>query len=269
MKHFPFIFFVLTLLLPGCQSETPFVVKERDVGGKFSLQWSGVAGGVIDFGPIRNTTSFTLLVSNAGNRPITNITVSHTNPAFIIRPTLIDSLAPGGSLASSRNVGVTAIHGTQASLIGAAPLMSPGPNYDTLIIAGTTVDAQNLSKGVQLLMVVMVEALIGDVRLFDSTAEIDLSTPSAISTGSGLTREEVWIYPVTHPQCTVRNSGNVALTLTSYFGLTKLHERTLQPNQSDTVRNPSTLKIDTHGTVTNPSRLHIGSDGFAFIGIGS
>jgi len=36
-----------------------------------------------------------------------------------------------------------------------------------------------------------------------------------------------------------------------------------------TVQNPSTLKIDTHGTVTNPSRLHIGSDGFAFIGIGS
>jgi hypothetical protein len=246
----------------GCREESTLVLPVHEtIGGQFAMLSSDISGTTIDLGTVRNTSSFSFIISNAGNRPITGIALKNSNPMFEITSAPFDSLASGTAVQVSRIITITVIHGTNSSGIGLAPLLSMGSNYDTLLIDGSTEGVNGASTPIEVRKVVKVFALLADVRLFDGTEEVDLTKPTGGETGSGITTEEIFGYTLTQQRGVLLNSGNVPLDVTEYFGLTVVGQRLLQPNESDTLQHFSLVALDTKGTVTIGDKLHIASDG--------
>lgn len=263
MKFIIYFFTIVIVLYAGCkQQDTLMVPSQEKIGGEFSTTFSDSSNDTVDLGAIQNTSSFSLAIANSGNRPITGITVQNSNPMFGITSPSFDTLDAGSTLQSARIMSITVTHGTNPSGIGLAPTLPMGNNYDTLLISGRTINSHGKSDTLELKKILKVYALLADIRLFDDTTEVDLTKRTMEETGSGITTEEVWGYPLTHPKGTIFNSGNVPLDITEYqFGFSILYERLLQPNEIDTVHDFNTIVINTKGTVTIDSRLHIASDG--------
>jgi len=270
MKYLLSLFVCLMLYGSGCiqQEQDAIILPSTDeIGGQFAILLRTDSDGVLDLGSIQNTASFPFLLSNEGNRAIWDITLENSDPRFVITYLPVDTLSPGADLRSSRIIVVAATHGTNASGIGIAPTMNPGANYDTIVFRGMTLDGNNREKEIQFQRVLKVNALVADIRLFDDTTEIDLTSPTVSSTGTGITTEEILGYSLSQPEARVLNSGNVPLDITVYLGLTRIQEHIIQPNESDTVRIGTYVVIDTKGTVTISGRLHIASDGKCYFSL--
>ncbi|HUL42749.1 MAG TPA: hypothetical protein VLY03_00165 [Bacteroidota bacterium] len=255
------IFGLSIFMLSGCTREIGTVVlPEPAAGGSFAVTWSASAGGSIDLGQIRNTARFPLVVSNTGDREITGITITNSNPQFLADSS-IDTLRPGDAFGSARIITLVAVHGTNPSGVGLAQTMAQGVNFDTLQLAGLTRDANGERHVVMMSTALRVTALLADIRLFDDTAEIDLTRPTGIETGFGVGINEILVYTVTHLMAKVVNSGNVPIYLTEYQGVNVLPERVILPNGVDSLSHLSTAVLDTRGTITIGNRLHISDDG--------
>jgi len=261
MKRLSWLFFLLDLFVGGCTKELgTSILPVPVVGGKIAVTWSTESGDKIDFGQISNTARFPLIISNNGDRRITDILLTNSNPQFVSDQS-IDTLLPGNTLASVRIISLVVVHGTNASGIGLAQTLNPGMNFDTLVLSGTTEDAAGRKIAVRSEFLLQVTALLADIRLFDDTAEVDLTHPTSVETGFGVGINEILGYSVVHPMARVVNSGNVPIYLTEYQGATVLPERAIQPNGVDSVGNFSNVAIDTRGVVTIGDRLHISGDG--------
>ena len=237
-------------------------IVQRSIG---KVQVSG-----IDLGTIKNTTDFYFILTNVGHKNITDITLTSSNPKFLISPTFIDTLPPVESATLTTIVKITAVHGTAPSRVGYADLMSPGLNIDSVLINGRTKNNDNQNHDISFQAQLSLNAFLAAVKIMDGANEVDLKNPNGQTTLAAFPNITCTVYRLKNPLCTIENTGNVTLQLQSFTSEgVFLYNRTLEPTQSDTLQVFSIAMIGTGGTITDQKRLRLSNDGNVYLYFGN
>jgi hypothetical protein len=236
---------------------------------------------VFDLGEIKKSSEFYFALSNGGDAPIFDITLSFANSNYNIYPTNISILNVHENLTLSPIIKVGVIHGLNLGGIGTAPLLNQGINENTLSIYGKTLSGTDTII-VHLDVVMKVKALVADIALINKSNTINFSNYSMVGTvlfldstmNSGFTGLRAYIY--TNP-IKLTNTGNVPLEI-SIFNRTDITQPNygfygiLQPGMStDTLSLPLCqggsyaliygVKIKSGRTISDINKLQYGSDG--------
>lgn len=276
-------------VLAGCSGDSTAPVPPTPV--RFSLQWMqgldapadqvsllarqlllpsfSAPAVTLSLGPIRNTTDFYFILANGGGQPITSVTLATSNAAFQVSPATIDLLSPASTTSLLPIIRVTAVHGTAASGIGDAPLLSPGDHSADLQIDGQTTDASDVALPVELTTTLDLSALVMDVEVFSAGGEVNLAAPSSAGTGQVLDHG-ARIYDIPEGDWRIKNTGNVPIVVLDAPQRTAPENpRTLGIGASITFPTPVSpipcVGLDGGGTVRDPARLPTESDGRTYM----
>jgi len=232
-----------------------------------------------DFGDLKASKEFYLLLINSGDETIYDVHLSTDNPAFTVSPSVIDQI-PGGFLISNESntgliqlISIGIIHGIQLNGVGYTDLLPMGINTSTLTVTGRTLhnkDTLVLKNTFSL----SVNAKIMDIQLFDNLNEIDLTNPSGVVGpglgGLGFLRR----YTInTLDTISIRNIGNVPINL-NYGSYNDLNNSMLIPVSSSVsvsitnlIGNLFYFELNSNGVITNNNRLQLGNDGNAYFAL--
>lgn len=284
MKRNILLILCITVVFCSCQKENDDTAKSIRPGcfRLTQLQRSDLKSATVNkedsastcfnLGDVKASRECFFILSNAGNAPIFDITLSTNNTAFEITPCQIPYLTGKGDTTESfipiLTLGI--LHGTQLNGVGYCDLLPMGTNTATLTVTGKTLDNRDtiiLASTFDF----SVTARIMDVRLFDNNTEIDLTAPPfSISTnlgGLGFLR----VYQVHSTGISVKNSGNVNISLQTYNYseyYTKLRSLEIPPDSTKniTLHDQFTyLELCSNGTITDDNRIQLGNNGKGYM----
>lgn len=171
---------------------------------------SGADGGApasFDMGDLKGSDDFLFLLKNAGDFPITGVSLSSDGTAFEVAPATISSLEPASSSSIETVLRIRVIHGTNLSGVGHLPVLPMGPNQTVVSLKGKTRDEANTDIDVSLTFTIKLNALLADFEASVAGAPIDLMNSSGGMQG-------VCLFYGTG-QLSIRNTGNVPLVVKS------------------------------------------------------
>ncbi|EAY28430.1 hypothetical protein M23134_03993 [Microscilla marina ATCC 23134] len=167
-----------------------------------------------DLGNLKASKSFYFILSNNGDRAITDVTIESNNPQFEIFPKSIDKLAGASEDGIVPLLELGVIHGNRLNGIGFQSLLPMGDNTVEVTIKGKT-QGENGEETVELKAEVKLFAQVMDIKLFKANNEVDLNKVSysmpVVEQLNGLGR--IRGYSVGNSIVTIENSGNVNITL--------------------------------------------------------
>ena len=247
-------------MLIGCQKQQPFTPVEREISGvpgKFAVSWmtglsksstlpkAAINSPEFDLGYLKGSSHFYFLIYNIGEMPITDIKLSISDSSFLVNPSMIDSLPPGGERGMLPVIRVTALHGSAIDGPGFRPVMKPGPNNCTLSISGITKTTEGKDTTASMSVMLKVFALVMDLEMRgDSGRVIDLADPNG--GGAGTLRLDGYDvlncrgYNFSDETYTFINTGNVPVILKSYESINS----TMISNLSKTLEQGDSVSVD-------------------------
>jgi hypothetical protein len=256
--------------LIGCTETGPTNTGESQTltpeAGQFGLSWlKGLAkvGGTadtgtvetgaqvnFDLGQIKGSTSYYFLLYNIGRRPITDVTLSTNDTNFLVYPSHIDTLLPGGDIGMLPVVRITALHGTAIDGVGYRSLLPMGDNTPSLTVSGTTGSPRGGDTSVVLQAGLKVKALVMAVDVWVGCNHLNLRNPSTIFGGSvklgGFEIVSMRGYAGTDSKwLRVRNGGNVAVAVACFY--TDFSFAPNPPGYSDTLEIGDSLFVSRAG----------------------
>lgn len=206
---------------PG-KSPGAFAVSRMQVGSQpqnaAAASWPGThpadtsgadagAPASFDMGDLKGSDDFLFLLKNAGDFPITDVSLSSDGTAFEVAPASISSLEPASSSAIETVLRVRVVHGTNLSGVGHLPVLPMGPNQAVVSLNGKTRDDTNTDIDVSLTFTIKLNALLADFEASVAGAPVDLMNSSGGMQG-------VCLSYGTGP-LSIRNTGNVPLVVKS------------------------------------------------------
>jgi hypothetical protein len=256
-----------------------FVLAELNNNESLSLRIAkSTSTSSYEFGDLRASKEFFFLLTNGGDEPIFNITLSTDNSQFTIRPSQVDKLYGGTLNSNAENTGIIPIltlginHGTNLNGVGYVDLLPMGVNTSVLTITGQTIDNGDTIE-ISNSFDISVNAKVMDIELYEGSNKINMENRSkSIATTLGglgfITYYSIYDTSMIH----IKNIGNVDIDL--YYGdILGVQDNHILLLQSDSVSlMPSyiftAIVLDSKGTITENSRISLGNDGkgyFCFI----
>lgn len=233
-----------------------------------------------DLGDLRHSEYFYFLLSNDGQTPITNISLSTDDSMFQVSPQTITQLGPAGSGSSSIQpvIRIAAIHGTALEGgIGFNPLMPMGINKCVLHIVGQTTSGDT-SIDVSLDVALQVNALVANFDLYNGSVKLDPANGGwAIPSPDGNSMRALFLQSDTLIQI---NTGNVPLLIHGFIQFSlpptpmPAWDTTIAPGNSVLFQVPdSSLKsgaeflmsVYDENTITDQSKWRADVDGNIYI----
>jgi hypothetical protein len=231
-----------------------------------------------NFGNLKASKEFYFLLTNTGDEPIYDISLTSKNPAFTVSPSDISSIAGGLLFSNEENTGlipminIGVIHGIQLNGVGYTDLLAMGLNTSTLKITGKTLnneDTIQISKSVSL----TVNAKIMDIKLYTNSSEIDLTSPQGLSVpGFGGLGSIKYYIVNSSSTVSIKNIGNVPIDVhfsNTFNGFNNLISIPI----SDSISLPTLsgndiwFELDGDGTITDENRLQLGNNGKSYFKI--
>ncbi|WP_299457326.1 hypothetical protein [uncultured Microscilla sp.] len=224
-----------------------------------------------DLGNLKASKSFYFILSNTGDRAITDVTIESNNPQFEIFPKTIDKLAGASENGIVPLLELGVIHGNRLNGVGFQSLLPMGDNTVEVTIKGKT-QGENGEEAVELKAQVKLFAQVMDVEFYKNGEKIDLSTFTRVSGPfaheSGLSSLRLYVANKTDA-ISVKNVGNVNIQLKYEDSPnTTVINKPLATEQELTLDNFSDLLIfalDGGGAMTPYSTLQLGNDGKAYM----
>ncbi|EAY28429.1 hypothetical protein [Microscilla marina] len=227
-----------------------------------------------DLGNLKASKSFYFILSNNGDRAITDVTIESNNPQFEIFPKSIDKLAGASEDGIVPLLELGVIHGNRLNGIGFQSLLPMGDNTVEVTIKGKT-QGENGEEAVELKAQVKLFAQVMDVEFYVDGQKIDYVSKLTVVgyNAGGLGSLFRYITP-TDGKFEIKNVGNVKLNL-EYKGTnsntTDTQELAIGQFFSITQTlhaSPNYLvSINANGTVINPKHVPMGNDGKGYFSI--
>lgn len=228
-----------------------------------------------DLGTIKGSQQFYFFLSNAGDIPVTDISLTTSNSNFVVTPGTIDALLPQRDLTIMPIIKVSVTHGIALNGTGYTNSILPmGDNTCILTLTGKTLDADNNVINLKYVINLKLHAYMMDVQLFDNNTSIDLTHDYkffGLNVASGSVKGYKNNLPI------IKNSGNVDITITNVSNggsFPVLEQFTLKPTEQKTltyVTRPEDnnkviyLKIVSGNTITDYQKLKIEPDGSVYM----
>jgi hypothetical protein len=278
LKYFiPFM--VLTFAQSSCNKEeakreTPgyFVITELKNSESSSLKSTkSTVGSSFDFGDLKASKEFFFLLTNGGDKPIFNITLSTDDSQFSIRPSKIEKLSGGTLIGNAVNTGIIPIltlgitHGINLNGVGYDALLPMGVKTSVLTITGKTIDNGDTIE-ISNSFDISVNAKVMDVELYEGANKINMEDrTTSIATPLGGLGFITYYSVYDTSMITIKNVGNVDIDL-FYGDITGTIDNYLLLSQADSVSfKPSdwmtAIVLDSKGTITRNSKIPMGDDG--------
>jgi len=172
---------------------------------------AGTAAIAFDFGELKGSHEFFLLLQNSGGHAITDVAITSSNAAFIVSPSSISVLDIVGKQSITPLVSVGVVHGLALEGVGYAPLLPMGVNEAVLTVSGSTVDDSGDAVAVSAQATVRVFARVMAFTVSTVNGTVDLSTPHNHNANW-------YLYLVGNNQPSITNTGNVDIIVTSFDG---------------------------------------------------
>ena len=201
----------------------------------------GVDGGVsitFDFGNIKGSDKFLLILQNSGGEPITDITITSSNPAFLVEPGSIDVLDVIGKQSIVPILSISVLHGTALQGVGYVPLLPMGDNESTLTVSGTTTDQTGGAVAVSVSATLKVFALVMAFQVSDADGVIDLSK------GTSADSSYTFLDSI-DPPAAISNIGNVDISVmqtdVTFSASTTVQNLTVSPGDTSAAITPLSI----------------------------
>ncbi len=275
-KIVPALLIAVLFLLNACTEKSKsgyFVLTRLDTSANAT---SGSAlkslSADFDFGMLKASKEFYLLLSNGGDQPIFDIYLSSENESFSVFPSSIAKMQgkesdgeSDGDVIPVITIGIS--HGIALNGVGYVPLLPYGTNSTELVIQGKTLDNGD-TVDIESRFIISVTAMVMDIKFYNGESKIDLYNPDGYTTikegFAGLFNNRG-----TNTVSLV-NTGNVPIEV--YYGDSWNPDQHISVGLNDSVSVNLTLQttvfaLDGDGTIIDPEKVLLGSDGLGYFGI--
>lgn len=253
-------YFILTPLSSG-DGVTPAIKQSMD---------EEVPG--FDLGELKCSREFYFLLTNGGEEPFFDVSLTSSAAAFQVSPSNIAYL-PGkttvhggiaGGFIPIITLGVT--HGKRINGVGSGQLLPMNQNSALITISGKTLqngDTVRVTQEIEM----RVFARVMDIRLFNGQTEVDLAHPDAGFFGSGPMGTTTYrVYRVTNYTFDIENSGNVMVNAATWNQGVFVDSARIEPGSRRTLTagaldNFPAVVLDGNGTITHPERIQLFDNG--------
>lgn len=231
------------------------------MGDSLGSKSGALSGNVatFDLGALHGTDEYYFMLTNSSGAAVTGVSITSSNPAFVVRPTSIDEIRSGSGMEVVPIVRISAEHGSKATGVGHAPLLNKGTNTADIEIQGT-----QSGKTVSLILKLTLDAKVLDIDLLADGKTVDLVGARVGSVTSAL-MADVPVFRLQAGQVSLRNTGNVEIEVRDFGPGTD----TVTP-KVDVLAVGAELKVDgwkflklCANTVADPARLDVRADGCA------
>lgn len=227
-------------------------------------------------GDVKASREFYFFISNGGENPIFNVTLSTNNTHFPIAPENI-SILPGSNLEGANNIipliSLGVLHGIQLNGVGMTDLLPMGENSAELTITGKTIEKGD-TIDLESKFVFNVNAKVMDIEVYSNGQEINLnSRAGSAMMGNYGVNGLIPYYNVSSNTIEIKNVGNVDITLNETTlddnGKRKdIKTDTLIQNQTVSInlsQSYTILELKSDGTITNSSRIKLSDNGNGYL----
>jgi hypothetical protein len=284
-----FLMIILIILFYSCKKETEL---SPDVSGKFSFfrvetlkstpSDSATNQASFNLDTVKSSKSFYFILSNSGEKDISNISITTDNENFSIAPSTV-SLLPGKN--NSENPGLSQvisldiIHGIRLDGVGYGKLLPKGKNYSLITISGTTNNG-NVDTIISLTVKVEVFAKVMDISLSGKKGEIDLSRADGTVSIQHHGFYSMFFYSFYDSTVNIENTGNTEIMMNLLHQTDSppfydtIQSVRLYPDDIFTIELPIVnisplyfFTLDSQGTICDPQRICLGNDGIGYVGL--